>query len=84
MHMVAPNWRERIAIDPTVHHGAPVIRGTRVGVSVIVGSIADGDTIERVLGAYPQLSREDVSAALQYAAEAVSQVDFVPCARCYA
>jgi uncharacterized protein (DUF433 family) len=38
------NWRERSVIDPAIHHGEPCITGTRVPVSVIVGSIADGDT----------------------------------------
>jgi uncharacterized protein (DUF433 family) len=36
------NWRERIVIDPAIHHGEPCITGTRVPVSVIVGSVADG------------------------------------------
>jgi uncharacterized protein (DUF433 family) len=41
------DWRDRISsIDPRIHHGRPCIRGTRVPVSVIIGSIADGDTPE--------------------------------------
>lgn len=71
-------WRERISVDPAVHHGDPCIADTRVPVSVIVGSIADGDTFEQLLGSYPQLTREDIRAALHYAAEAVSRFDFVP------
>jgi uncharacterized protein (DUF433 family) len=71
-------WRDRIVRDPAIHHGEPVIRGTRVSVSVIVGSIADGDSIDQILTSYPQLQREDIKAALQYAAEAVNHVDFVP------
>lgn len=76
--MVAPNWRERTVTDPSIHHGSPVIRGTRVCVSVVVRSVADGDSVEAVLASYPRLAREDVQAALRCAAEAVSQVDFVP------
>jgi hypothetical protein len=45
------NWRERIVIDPAIHHGEPCIKGTRVPVSVIVGSIADGDTPEQIVDA---------------------------------
>jgi len=71
-------WRNRITIDPAVHHGDPVITGTRVAVSVIVGSIADGDSIDQLLASYPQLKREDIHAALRFAAEAVSRVDFIP------
>ncbi len=66
-------WRERISVDPAVHHGDPCITGTRVPVSVIVGSIADGDTFERILASYPQLTREDIQVALHYAAEAVNR-----------
>lgn len=60
-------WRSRISIDPAVHHGDPCIAGTRVPISVIVGSIADGDTIEDVIRGYPHLNREDVQAALRFA-----------------
>jgi uncharacterized protein (DUF433 family) len=43
------DWRKRIAVDPNIHHGDPCIAGTRVPVSVIVGSIAAGDSIDQVL-----------------------------------
>ncbi len=75
------NWRGRIVIDPAIHHGEPCIKGTRVPVSVIVGSIADGDTPERILDAWPQLTGEDIKAALKFAAEAVNNADFVPLRR---
>jgi uncharacterized protein (DUF433 family) len=63
------NWRERIVIDSNLHHGKPCIKGTRVAVSVIVANLAEM-TIEDLLKAYPQLSREDVNAALLYASKA--------------
>jgi uncharacterized protein (DUF433 family) len=66
------NWRERIVIDPAIHHGKPCIKGTRVPVSVIVGSIADGDTAERIINAWPQLTTEDIEAALKFAARTVT------------
>ncbi len=62
------DWRQRIRIDPAIHHGDPCITGTRVPVSVIVGSVAEGDTWEEILASYPQLKRDDIQAALQYAA----------------
>lgn len=71
-------WRQRILIDPRIHHGDPCIKGTRVPVSVIVGSIADGETVAGLLASYPQLGEEDIRAALKFAAEAVSLADFVP------
>jgi len=67
------NWRERIVIDPAIHHGEPCItciKGTRVPVSVIVGNIADGDTPEQIIAAWPQLTGDDIKAALKFAAEA--------------
>jgi uncharacterized protein (DUF433 family) len=72
------NWRERIVIDPAIHHGEPCITGTRVPVSIIVGSIADGDTPEQIVEAYPQLTPDDIKAALKFAAEAVNNTDFIP------
>jgi uncharacterized protein (DUF433 family) len=72
------NWRDRIIIDPTIHHGDPCIKGTRVPVSVIAGSLADGDTPEQVIASYPQLTVDDIRAALKFAAEAVNNADFVP------
>jgi len=72
------DWRERILMDPAVYDGEPCIKGTRVPVSVVVGSVADGDTPEQIIEAWPQLTRDDIRAALKFAAEAVSNSDFVP------
>lgn len=67
--MTSTAWRERVVSDPEIHHGEPCIRGTRVAVSVLVASLADVN-IDELLRQYPQLQREDVQAALLYAAEA--------------
>lgn len=74
------DWRKRITIDPNVHHGDPCITGTRVPVSVIVGSVADGDDCDRIIASYPQLTKQDVQAALYFAAEAVNRFDVTPLA----
>ena len=71
-------WKGRVIIDPDIHHGDPCIRGTRVPVSIIVGSIADGMSAEDVRSAYPQLTIEDVRAALAYAAEALRRDVILP------
>jgi uncharacterized protein (DUF433 family) len=64
------NWRQRIVVDPATHHGEPCIRGTRVPVSVIVGSVANGDdTVEKIIDAWPQLTSDDIKAVLKFAAE---------------
>jgi uncharacterized protein (DUF433 family) len=59
---------ERISLDPNVMGGRPCIRGTRITVGLVVGLIAAGRTIDQVLSAYPDLTRDDVTAALAYAA----------------
>lgn len=74
--MPTADWRERIVIDPDIHHGSPCIKGTRVPVSILVGSIADGDSVDDLLAAYPQLTAEDIQAALKFAAEVVNSADF--------
>jgi uncharacterized protein (DUF433 family) len=57
-----------ITIDPTVHHGVPVITGTRVSVSVVVGSLAGGMSIEEVIKEY-ELTKDQVEATLAFAAD---------------
>ena len=74
------NWQNFIVIDPEIHHGEPCIKGTRVPVATLVGSIADGMTIEQVIQEYPQLHREAVQAALAYAADVVRQDILLPLA----
>lgn len=73
-------WQDRIVIAPDLHHGDPCIKGTRIPVSMIVGSLADGLTPEEIQDAYPQLTAEDIQAALTYAAEVVRQDILVPLA----
>lgn len=60
-------------MNPDQMGGLPCIRGMRVTVSAIVGQLAAGRTIDEVLEDYPYLEREDVYAALEYAAAAVSE-----------
>jgi uncharacterized protein (DUF433 family) len=61
----------RIAVDESVRFGRPVIAGTRVPVDLIVGKLASGMTVEEVMEEY-ELAREDVLAALSYAAQTLS------------
>jgi uncharacterized protein (DUF433 family) len=62
-------WEERIAIDPAVLTGKPVVRGTRLAVDFIVGLMADGWSEADILRNYPRLTREDILACLAYARE---------------
>jgi len=63
------DWRSRITVDPKVAHGRPCIKGTRVWVSLIVDNLAAGSTAEEIIRAYPALTRDDIRAALMFAAE---------------
>lgn len=60
---------ERISIDPNICFGKPCISGTRIWVSLIVDNLADGVSEDEILAAYPSLDRNDIRAALAYAAE---------------
>lgn len=72
---------ERISIDPAVCHGQACIKGTRIPVRQIVRMLANGDTIDDLLAEYPRLTRADVLACLDYAAElAEEQVTPIPAA----
>ena len=71
---------ERVSIDPRVYHGQACIKGTRIPVSTIVGSLADGMNSAEIRATYPQLSDEDVQAALAYAAEVLRHELLLPAA----
>jgi uncharacterized protein (DUF433 family) len=58
----------RISINPKVCHGQACIKGTRIPVHQIVGMLANGDSVENLLEAYPTLVRDDIFACLEYAA----------------
>jgi len=60
---------ERIQIHPEICHGKPVIRGTRVLVSIILGALAAGDSQEMILEDYPGLTKADLAAALEFASQ---------------
>jgi len=63
---------ERIVVDPRIQHGKPVIRGTRVPVTRIVGGLAGGMTFEQIQKEYG-VTPEDVRAALEFAAQIIDQ-----------
>jgi uncharacterized protein (DUF433 family) len=60
---------ERISIDPNVCFGKPCVRGTRIWVSLILDFLASGTSMEELLEEYPQLTTEDILAAIAYGAE---------------
>ncbi len=64
-------YEDRIVIDPAIRHGKPIIKGTRVPVEIVQGSLAGGMEIDEIMKEY-DLEREDVLAALSYAARIVT------------
>ena len=69
--------KDRIVIDPKLCHGKPVVRGTRMPVALIVGSLAGGMSFEEVQKEY-ELTLEDIRAALKFAGDLVEQEQFHP------
>lgn len=68
---------ERIVIDSDIQHGKPVIRGTRVSVTRIIGGLAGGMTKEEIIREY-EVTEEDILAALSYATELIEVDEFHP------
>lgn len=64
---------DRIEVNPAICSGKPIIRGTRIMVRNILGMVAGGYTVERIVESYPELTREDITAALEYAARVVDE-----------
>jgi uncharacterized protein (DUF433 family) len=71
------NWKNRIVVDPNVLVGKPTISGTRISVELILDRTADGWTIEDLTEAYPAITRDDVLAALTFAAEIFKEETYV-------
>lgn len=68
---------DRILIDPRICHGKPVIRGTRIPVSIVVGSLAGGMGFDEIAREY-DLTQEDIRAALAFANALVNEESFHP------
>lgn len=64
-----PRLLDRIVIDPGICGGRPCIRGTRLPIAVILDGLAEGLTGETLIDHYPQLTNDDICAALAYAGE---------------
>ena len=68
-------YRDRIEINPQVCSGKPVIRGTRVLVTSILSQLSAGESVEAVRQGYPELTDEDVRAAIEFAKESVEATE---------
>jgi uncharacterized protein (DUF433 family) len=70
----------RIAIDPTVLVGKPIIRGTRLSVDFVIGLLADGWSATDVVRQYPGVTQDDVVACLAYARDILRSEKIFPSA----
>jgi uncharacterized protein (DUF433 family) len=61
--------KNRVTVNAAVCGGRPCIRNTRIEIAIILDGLAEGLTIDQIIDHYPQLTREDILAALAYAAE---------------
>ncbi len=69
---------DRIELNPRVCNGKPVIKGTRIPVAIILDQIAEGESWENLLAGYPELTREDIQAALLYAKASIEHAEIRP------
>lgn len=69
---------KRIVVNPKVMVGKPVIKGTRIPVDAIIKRLAGGMSLKEILEEYPNLKKEDVKAALEYAARVLAGEEVVP------
>ena len=66
-------WEQHITFNENILRGKPIIRGTRLSVDFILELMANEWTIESIIGNYPQLSKADISACLEYASSIIKQ-----------
>lgn len=71
-------WRDRIVTDPNILVGKPVVKGTRISVELILGWLGNGWTFEQILESYPHIERDDILAALAFAADKLREEDYIP------
>jgi uncharacterized protein (DUF433 family) len=68
---------DRIEVDPEVMLGKPVIRGTRIPVELLLRKLSEGASEADLLEAYPRLTRDDIHAAMRYAADTLAHEEVV-------
>jgi uncharacterized protein (DUF433 family) len=72
------NLLARIALDPAVMVGKPVVKGTRLTVEYVLGLLAHGASVEEILEEYRGLTHEDIRACMLFAARSLADTEFMP------
>ena len=68
---------KKVIIDPSIQHGKPIIKGTRLPITRIIGGLAGGMSKEEIIKEY-EITEEDIKAALDYANELIEKEEFHP------
>jgi uncharacterized protein (DUF433 family) len=63
------DWKQFVVSDPEILRGKPRLKGTRIPVSVVLGYLSAGRTFEEITAEFPDLTREQIAACLDYARE---------------
>ena len=71
------DWKDRIVATPDTLVGKPRIKDTRISVELIIGWLASGWSFEQILESYPNITREDIRAALAFAAEMLKEEEYI-------
>ena len=71
-----PNYRERISVEPKILVGKPVIKGTRIPVSLVLNLLAHDYTFDQIVDDYPILTHDDIRAAIAYAGARLEREEF--------
>jgi uncharacterized protein (DUF433 family) len=71
------NYRERIISNPDIMLGKPTVKGTRITVELLLSKLAEGLTPDEVLKCYPHLKKEDILAAIDYAARVIADEEMI-------
>ena len=71
------SFMNRIELNPGVCNGKPLIKGTRIPVSVILEQIAEDDSWDALLAGYPELKKDDIHAALLYASTSINHTELI-------
>ncbi len=75
--MNTQSYKDRITVDPDIMLGKPIVKGTRITVELILRKLSEGMNIEKLLEAYPNLTREDILAAISYSADVISREELI-------
>ena len=74
--MPKQNYINRIAVNPEICHGQPCFKGTRIMVYLVLELLESGETPEQILKSYPRLTKDDIKAAMHFAAEMIKTEEY--------